>query len=198
MPEPRNNLYSDMLALMDGVADISIDSWAVTYERSLLVDYSYPREFNGIHIISGARKGFSHADLVMEVYDGTSFRLIVISIVAMMITSWLLLKREGRDCSLLTCALYIFENAMYKSLNPLIVPSSIHKRAIMTLFTIYNLALNLMYMNIIISLLLSGTVRLLDATFAEISATNKPILEPDASFPSLLSFETKSVLSVGL
>ena len=157
LPEPRNNLYSDMLALMDGVADISIDQWHLTYERSLLVDFSYPRSFQGIHIFSGARKGFTHADLVMGIYDDMSFRLIVITLVVMIITSWLLLRMEGRNCSLLTCSLYIFENAMYKSLNPVIVPSSIHKRSIITIFTIYNFAINLMYMSIIISLLVSGS-----------------------------------------
>ena len=157
LPEPRDKLYEDMLALIDGVADVSIDYWGINYERSKLIDFSYPRIFEGIYIYSGAKEGFSHADLVMGVFDDTSFQLLIIVVVAMIFTSWLLLKKEGRDCSLLTSALYIFENVTYKSLNPLIVPSSIHKRAIMTLFTIYNLALNLMYMSMIISLLISGS-----------------------------------------
>ena len=157
MPEPRDNLYEDMLALIDGQADVSIDFWGINYERSKLVDFSYPRTYAGIYIYSGARKDFSYADLVTGVFDNTSFRLLIIVIVAMILTTWLLLKKEGRDSSLVTCALYIFENVTYKSLNPLIVPSSNHKRAVMTLFTIYNLTLNLMYMSIIISLLVSGS-----------------------------------------
>ena len=33
LPEMRDNLYSDMLALVDGVADVSIDQWGVNYDR---------------------------------------------------------------------------------------------------------------------------------------------------------------------
>ena len=157
LPQPRDNLYSDMLALMDGVADVSIDGWGVNYERSKLIDFSYPTEYGGIYIMSGARKGSSHADLVMGVYDDTSFGLLILAIVAIILTSWLLLKKEGSDCSLLTCALYIFENVLHQPLNRSIVPKSFYGRAIMTFFTIYNLALNLMYMSIIISLLVSGS-----------------------------------------
>ena len=157
LPEPRDNLYSDMLALMDGVADTSIDLWSVNYKRSRLIDFSYPRKFEGIYIYSRARKDFSHADLVMGVFDHASFRFLIIAVVAMILTSWLLLKNEGMNCTLLTCALYIFENVMYKPLNSSILPSSIPKRSIMTLFTICNLALNLMYMSKIISLLVTGS-----------------------------------------
>ena len=116
LPEPRDNLYSDMLALMDGVADVSIDYWGVNYDRSKLVDFSYPDSFTGIHIMSGVRKGFSHADSVLGVFDDTSFGLLIVALVAMILITWLLLKKENMDCSILTCALYIFESAMYKGL----------------------------------------------------------------------------------
>ena len=75
----------------------------------------------------------------------------------MILMSWLLLKKEKRDCSLLKCAFYIFENVIYKPLDLSIVPRSWYGRAIMTLFTIYNLALNLMYMSMITSLLIGGS-----------------------------------------
>ena len=73
MPEPENNLYSDMLALMKGVADISIDYWGVNYERSKLVDFSYPAYYTGIYIFSGKTTGFLHADLIMGVFDYRSY-----------------------------------------------------------------------------------------------------------------------------
>ena len=157
LPEKRDNLYPDMLALIDGVADISIDFWGFNYDRSKLVDFSYTQSYKYIYILSGAIKGSSHADLVIGVYDDTSFGLLILAIVAMILTTWLLLKKENRDCSLITCAAYIFENVMYKGLNNSIVPRSWYGRATMTLFTIYNLALNLMYMSVITSLLISGS-----------------------------------------
>ena len=149
--------YADLFALIDGVADVSIDFWEVNYDMSTVIDYSYPQVFTGAHILSGVRKGFSHADSVLGVFDDTSFGLLIVALVAMILITWLLLKKENMDCSILTCALYIFESAMYKGLNGSIVPRSWCGRAIMTLFTIYNLTLNLMYLSLITSLLISGS-----------------------------------------
>ena len=75
----------------------------------------------------------------------------------MILMTWLLMKKENRDRSLLTCALYLFENVMHQPLNRAIVPRSFSGRVIMAIFAIYNLALNLMYMSIITSLLISGS-----------------------------------------
>ena len=50
LPEPEGNLYGDMIALMRGMADISIDYWGVNYERSKLVDFSYPDLYTGVYI----------------------------------------------------------------------------------------------------------------------------------------------------
>ena len=157
LPAPEKNLYPDMLALMKGVADVSIDYWGVNYERSQLVDFSYPQFYTGVSIISGKKKGFFSADLVMGVYDDTSFGLLILAIVAMIIMSWILLRKESREHSLFECALYLFENVLHQPLNGLIVPKAWLGRVIMTFFSIYNLALNLMYMSMIISLLTSGS-----------------------------------------
>ena len=53
LPPPEQNIYSDMLALVRGDADMSIDYWGVNYERSLLVDFSYPQSHSGVYIFSG-------------------------------------------------------------------------------------------------------------------------------------------------
>ena len=41
LPAPENNLYPDMLALVKGMADVSIDYWGINYERSPLGYYYY-------------------------------------------------------------------------------------------------------------------------------------------------------------
>ena len=157
LPPPRDNLYPDMLALMEGVADISIDYWGVNYGRSKLIDFSFSQFYTSIYIISGRKDGYSGADLVMGVYDDTSFYLLNMALVAEIFILWLLLKRERRGHSLITCALYLFENAMHQPLNRLVVPSTRLGRITVTFFTFYNLALNFMYMSIIISLLVGGS-----------------------------------------
>ena len=157
LPEMRDNLYSDMLALIDGVADVSIDYWGVTYDRSKLIDFSYPESFTGEFIFSGTTKGIGHVDVVMGVYDDLTFWLLNLAVVAQILMSWLLLKKENRERSIITCALYMFENVLHQPLNSIIMPKDLSGRAIMTFFTFYNLALNFMYMSIIISLLVSGS-----------------------------------------
>ena len=54
LPPPEGNIYSDMLALVRGDADMSIDYWGVNYQRSLLVDFSYPQSHSGVYIFRGA------------------------------------------------------------------------------------------------------------------------------------------------
>lgn len=129
----------------------------VNYERSQLVDFSYPQFYTGIHIISGRKNRYIHADLVSGVFDEISFVLIILALASMIPIVWFLLRKENRDYSLLQCALHLFENAMYQPLNGSIVPQAWSGRAIMTFFTLYNLSLNLMYMSMIISLLISGS-----------------------------------------
>ena len=157
LPPPEDNLYPDMLALVKGVADISIDYWGVNYGRSKLIDFTFPQGYTTIHIISGRKDGYSGADLVMGVYDDTSFYLLNMALVAEIFMLWLLLKREGRGHSIITSALYLFENAMHQPLNRLLVPNTWLGRITVTFFTFYNLALNFMYMSIIISLLIGGS-----------------------------------------
>ena len=157
LPEMRDNLYPDMLALVDGEADVSIDNWGVNYARSKLVDFSYPQSFSGVYIFSGATKMIGHADLVMGVYDDHSFWLLNLAVVAQILMSCLLLKKENAEHSSFTSAVYVFGNVLYQPLNLKIIPKQSLGKAIMTLFTFYNFTLNLMYMSIIISLLVSGT-----------------------------------------
>ena len=159
VPEMRDNLYPAMLALIDGLADVSIDAWGVNYDRYKLVDFSYPQysSQSGVYIISGATKMIGHADLVMGVYDDLSFWLLNLAVVAQILMSYLLLKKENTEHSLFTSAVYVFGNVLYQGLNDKLIPKKSLGKAIMTLFTFYNFALNLMFMSFIISLLVSGT-----------------------------------------
>ena len=157
LPETRDNLYPPMLALIDGVADVSIDYWGVNYDRSKLVNFSYPQFYVDVGIISGTTKGIGHIDLVMGVYDDLTFWLLNLAVVAQILMLWVLHKKENRERSIFTCALYVFGNVLYQPPDRKIMPKQLSGKALMTLFTIYNLALNLMYMNIIISILVSGS-----------------------------------------
>ena len=157
LPEPENNLYSDMLALMKGEADISIDYWGVNYERSKLIDYSYTNEFEGVYIISRKSAGFIHADLVMGIFDNISYGCLFLILAAMTLVLWLINLKENREHSLITCLLFMVGNAMNQPLNPSVVPKSLLGRTIISFFSLYNYVICLMYGSIVISVLVSGS-----------------------------------------
>ena len=158
LPEPEDDLYEDMLALMKGMADISIDFWGITYERSKLVDFSYPETYIGVYIYSGTNKDFIHADLVMGVFDAVSYWCLISALVAMAIVSSIMLAMENRKRTLYNSILYVFGNAFNQGLNDLIVPkTTILGRSLMTLFSLYNYVICLMYGSVIMSLLISGS-----------------------------------------
>ena len=93
----------------------------------------------------------------MEVYDDLTFWLLNLAVVVQILMSWLFLKKENRKQSIFTCALHVFENVLHLPLNRTIMPKELSGRTIMTFFTFYNLALNLLYMSTIISLLINGS-----------------------------------------
>ena len=157
LPEPEKNLYPDMLALMKGVADISIDYWGVNYKRNKLIDFSYPTQRRNIHIVSGHSREFVHADLVMGVFDIFSYACLFSALAAMTFVMWLISKNERRDQSPHKCLLLMVGNAVNQSINAPNVSKSFLGRSIMSLFSFYNYIICLMYGSIVISILVSGS-----------------------------------------
>ena len=157
LPEPQDNIYPDMLALMKGKADISIDVWGVNYKRSTLIDFSYPREFDGDYIISAKQKRYINADLIMGVFDDVSFLCLILALFAMIFVSWLIHIKKNQTNSLITCALYLIGNAFNQGLHSSIIPKAVLGKTLITLFSAYNYIICLMYSCIIISFLIGGS-----------------------------------------
>ena len=158
LPEPQDNIYPPMLALMKGRADISIDFWGVNYKRSKLIDFSYPRAFVGDYIISAKPNRYINADLIIGVFDDESSLCLILALFAMIFVSWLIQQvKENETSSLVTCALYLMGNAFKQPLNYSIMPKALLGRALTTLFSAYNFIICLMYGCIIISLLIGGS-----------------------------------------
>ena len=190
LPEPENNLYSDMLALMKGVGDISIDYWGVNYERSKLIEFSYPASYAGIYIFSGHTGGFMHADLVMAVFDKPSMVLLLFALVSMVVVLWLHLMREDNKNILLNCFLYVFGNALKQPLSRSIIPNTLLGQILMMVVSMYNYIICLMYGSVIISLLIGGSRPPEIYSFEDLNKEGNKhmriILEKRSPFPSLL------------
>ena len=157
LPKPRDNLYSDMLALIDGVADISIDYWGVNYKRSKLIDFSFPNSYSGDYIFSGYSQDFIHADLVMGIFDSISYGCLFFALAMMTIVLWQINSLEQSEQSFMACLLFMVGNVVNQPLNPTVVPKSLLGRTIISLFSLYNYVICLMYGSIVISVLVRGS-----------------------------------------
>ena len=157
LPEPEDNLYPPMLSLMRGESDISIHGWGVNYKRSKLVDFTYPKLFSGEYIISSKPKRYFHANLITEIFDDTSLVCIILAFIAMTMVTWLFMKSDNQKRPFITCVLYTIGNVFNQPLSSIIIPKALTGRAMMTLFSIYNYVIWLMYSCIIMSLLIVGS-----------------------------------------
>ena len=157
LPEQEGGLYPEIMALKRNVADICIDIWGVTYERSKHIDFSYPDLFAPIHIFSGKTNTAMQSNLVTVVFDNLSYMCLVTAFALMCLVSRLLQAQEHQKGSLFTCMLYVFGNAMNQPLQPPLIRKNLFGRIIMTLFGLYNNLMCLMYGSIIISFLISNS-----------------------------------------
>ena len=157
LPEPEDNLYPPMLSLMRGESDISIHGWGVNYKRSKLVDFTYPREFFGEYIISSKPTRYFHANLITEIFDDTSLMCHISAFIAMTVVTWLFMKNDNRKRPFITCVVYTTGNVFGQPLSSLIIPNALSGRSVITLFSIYNYIIRLMYSCIIMSLLIVGS-----------------------------------------
>ena len=157
LPAEEENLYPEIMALKKNVADISIDLWGVTYERSKHIDFSYPIEYLPIYIFSGKTDTFLHSDLVKGVFDDLSYGIMALALVLMGLVSLFTRAREEKNEShgVFTCMLYVYANAL-KQPDPSPVLKKASGRLIMLIFFLYNHIISLMYGSIIISFLISG------------------------------------------
>ena len=75
----------------------------------------------------------------------------------MTVVSWLFMKNDNRKRPFNTCVLYMIGNVFNQPLSSIIIPKALSGRAMMTLFSIYNHIIWLMYSCIIMSLLIVGS-----------------------------------------
>ena len=118
LPEQEENLYPEIMALKTNMADICIDDWGVSYQRSRHIDFSYPRRFTPINIYSGRSDAMMKSYLVTGVFDNISYGLMALAMILTSLVLRLILRNNHQKCSLLTCMLCAFGNAMKQPLQP--------------------------------------------------------------------------------
>ena len=105
-----------LAALAKGIADMSIDTWGINYQRFKFVDFSYTQEYFGVYIISGRNTDYSARNLVIGVFDDLSYGIGLSVLLAMVFTIWLISLRERTDHSITTTLFYMVGNTFKQPL----------------------------------------------------------------------------------
>ena len=151
-----NTTWNAIQTLADGRAEVSPDLWGVTYQRSQVVDFSYPSKVYGTFIYSAKQKGSAVSNAVFGVFDGPSCGLIIVALMIMSFLTWVVNDKEkSRKQSFAETATYVFGNCVHQPPFKSIIPKSRFGQVMMLLFVVYNLIITIMYSSIVISILTS-------------------------------------------
>ena len=153
LPPPEDNMYADMSALVRGEADMSIDYWGVNHQRSLLIDFSYPQGHSGVFIYSGRDDHYLAGNIVKGVFDDPSYGMAFLAVVLMVTVTWCIRQREGTRGAFSTTLLHMVGNSLNQPLNSALWPNRTTGQATMIFFSLYNMAICIMYSSVIISIL---------------------------------------------
>ena len=142
-----------MATLAMGGADMAIETYGISYQRSKFIDFSYTQESLGVHIISGRNTDYAASNVVIGVFDDLSYGMALVSLCAMILTTWLILHGESRGHLVITTVLYMFGNSLKQPIVTHVLPKRNFGLLIVYFFSIYNTLICLMYSSVIISML---------------------------------------------
>ena len=92
-------------------------------------------------------------NVVKGVFDDASYALALLAIVLMVIVAWCILNREGSEISFSTTLLHMVGNSLNQSLNSALRPRKTTGEAVIIFFSLYNMAICVMYSSVVISIL---------------------------------------------
>ena len=142
-----------LAALAQGVADMSIDTWGVNYQRAKLVDFSYTQEYFGVFIISGRNTNQLSNNVVIGVFDDLSYGMVIAAFLAMVVITWLVIRGKSRTNSLITTVFYMFGSCLKQPLSSRVWPERNIGKLIVCFFSFYNTLICIMYSSVIIAML---------------------------------------------
>ena len=150
LPKPKHPV---MATLAMGGADMAVETYGISYQRSKFIDFSYTQESLGVHIISGRNTDYAASNVVIGVFDDLSYGMALVSLCAMILTTWLILHGESRGHLVITTVLYMFGNSLKQPIVTHVLPKRNFGLLIVYFFSIYNTLICLMYSSVIISML---------------------------------------------
>ena len=142
-----------LAALAQGSADMSIDTWAINYQRSKFVDFSYTQEYFGVYIISGRNTDYASSNVVFGVFDDHSYVMLLTTLFAMVLTTWLIFQGERKGLSITTTLFYMIGSSFKQPLVASLWPKRNIGMLMVHFFSLYNTLICIMYSSVIISML---------------------------------------------
>ena len=150
---PSNATFESIQTLLDGRADVSPDTWGATYQRFKLVDFSHSQNIFGTYVYSGRSDNPALGNIFIGVFDPPSCVLFILSMLAMMATMHLYLRREKPGFAFAASATYMLGNCLDQPLCPAALPRQSFARSLVVYFAAYNVIVSIMYSSRIIAML---------------------------------------------
>ena len=148
--------FDAIQTLYDNRADMSIDKWGITHERSKWVDFSYSLKFYNTYIYSGrGTKNAVLGDPIRGVFDTTSYALFLVTLVLVILLSWAAKALEIPGFQLGTAVTYMFGSCVNQGLCGTMMPCSTAFKNMMCLFVVFNALVCVMYNSVMISIMTS-------------------------------------------
>ena len=142
-----------LFTLRKGLADMTINTHGVNQDKAKKFDFSYPTAFFGVYIFSGKGDDRIKGNVFKGVFDDATYAMASISLATMVLLTFLILKKEDTNPSIVLTILRIFGNVFTQSLPDSMIPRSLIGTVWILFVPAYNMLMCLMYSSIIISLL---------------------------------------------
>ena len=91
--------------------------------------------------------------MVKGVFDDASYSMALLAVALMVTVTWCILNREGPRVSFSTTLLHMAGNALNQPLNSALYPGNTIGQAVVIFFSLYNMALCVMYGSVVVSIL---------------------------------------------
>ena len=104
-------------------------------------------------IYSGRDEHRLVGNVIRGVFDDASYVMAALAVALMVTVTWGILSQEGSGVSFLKILLHMVGNSLYQPFNTALHPRSAIGQAVVIFFSLYNMAICVMYSSVVVSIL---------------------------------------------
>ena len=155
-PSPSNVTHPFIQTLVDGRADVFMGQAGMTHSRHQFIDFSSTMIFTETQIFSKNQVPTISYDFLASTFDAPTFTLTILSIAAVALASWIILRARGGKLSLIATLFFTYSSALGLGLpDCMILDTSLRQKFLYSVHGLMTQVLTKSFSGIIIASLLS-------------------------------------------